>query len=35
MNIAVCTSATNNDDARELLAGFGFPFKRDNDDDTK
>jgi large subunit ribosomal protein L5 len=35
MNIAVCTSATNHDDARELLAGFGFPFKRDNDDDTK
>ena len=32
MNIAICTTATSNQEARELLAAFGFPFKRDDDE---
>ncbi len=32
MNIAICTTATSNQEARELLAAFGLPFKRDDDD---
>jgi large subunit ribosomal protein L5 len=32
MNIAICTTANSNDEARELLAAFGLPFKRDDDD---
>ncbi|MEO1281427.1 MAG: 50S ribosomal protein L5 [Pseudomonadota bacterium] len=28
MDIVVCTSAPNNDEARELLSGFNFPFKK-------
>ncbi|RUM78284.1 MAG: 50S ribosomal protein L5, partial [Candidatus Thioglobus sp.] len=27
MDIAITTSATNNDDAKKLLAMFNFPFK--------
>ncbi len=31
MDIVICTTATNNDEARELLAGFNMPFsKKDN-----
>ena len=33
MNIALCTSARNNDEARELLTRFGFPFKREDQDE--
>ena len=29
MNIAICTSTSNNDEARELLSGFGMPFRRE------
>ena len=32
INIAICTTATSNQEARELLAAFGFPFKRDDDE---
>ena len=32
MNIAICTTSNSNDEARELLAAFGLPFKRDDDD---
>jgi len=28
MNISINTSATNDEEARELLKGFGFPFRR-------
>lgn len=30
MNIAICTSTESDDEARELLAGFGMPFVRDD-----
>ena len=33
MNIAICTTAASNDEARELLAAFGLPFKRDDEED--
>ena len=33
MNITIVTSATNDDEARELLRGFGMPFKADDADD--
>jgi large subunit ribosomal protein L5 len=29
MNIAICTTANTNEEARELITGFGFPFKKD------
>ncbi|HIF30685.1 MAG TPA: 50S ribosomal protein L5 [Planctomycetaceae bacterium] len=29
MNITICTSVSNDDEARELLRGFGMPFRRD------
>jgi large subunit ribosomal protein L5 len=29
MNIAICTTAESNDEARELLRHFGFPFARE------
>lgn len=29
MNIAICTTSHSNDEARDLLAGFGMPFERD------
>jgi large subunit ribosomal protein L5 len=32
MNIAICTTARNDDEARELLTRFGLPFKREGDD---
>jgi large subunit ribosomal protein L5 len=32
MNIAICTTANSDDEARELLAAFGLPFKRDDDE---
>jgi large subunit ribosomal protein L5 len=32
MNIAICTTANSNQEARDLLAAFGLPFKRDDDD---
>ncbi|GIW71440.1 MAG: 50S ribosomal protein L5 [Planctomycetota bacterium] len=28
MNIAICTTARTDEEARELIAGFGFPFQR-------
>jgi large subunit ribosomal protein L5 len=28
MDITIVTSANSDEEARELLAGFGFPFKR-------
>jgi large subunit ribosomal protein L5 len=28
MDITICTTATNNDDAKALLEAFGFPFRR-------
>ena len=31
MNIALCTSSHSNDEARELLAGFGLPFEREDE----
>ncbi|MAG92281.1 MAG: 50S ribosomal protein L5 [Pirellulaceae bacterium] len=31
MNITLCTTADNNDEARELLREFGFPFQRESD----
>ncbi len=30
MNITIATSSSNNDDALELLIGFGFPFRNSN-----
>jgi large subunit ribosomal protein L5 len=30
MNITICTSGGSDDDARELLRGFGMPFRRDD-----
>lgn len=32
MNIAICMTGGSNDDSRELLKKFGFPFKRPDDD---
>ncbi|RME72666.1 MAG: 50S ribosomal protein L5 [Planctomycetota bacterium] len=29
MNIAICTTAKTDEEARELIRGFGFPFKKD------
>lgn len=29
MNITICTSVSNDDEARELLRGFGMPFRRE------
>jgi large subunit ribosomal protein L5 len=29
MNITICSSSDSNDDARELLRGFGMPFRRE------
>jgi hypothetical protein len=29
MNITICSSTDSNDDARELLRGFGMPFRRE------
>jgi large subunit ribosomal protein L5 len=29
MNITICTSSNSNDDSRELLRGFGMPFRRE------
>jgi large subunit ribosomal protein L5 len=29
MNITICTSSDSNDDSRELLRGFGMPFRRE------
>jgi large subunit ribosomal protein L5 len=29
MNITICTSAHSNDESRELLRGFGMPFRRE------
>jgi large subunit ribosomal protein L5 len=29
MNITICTSADSNDESRELLRGFGMPFRRE------
>lgn len=31
MNIAICTTANNNEEASELLAQFGVPFQRDDE----
>jgi large subunit ribosomal protein L5 len=31
MNITICSSGDSNDDARELLRGFGVPFQREGD----
>jgi large subunit ribosomal protein L5 len=28
MDITICTTATNDEDARALLSAFGFPFRR-------
>ncbi len=33
MNIAICFSGHSDDDSRELLKAFGFPFKRPDDED--
>jgi large subunit ribosomal protein L5 len=32
MNIAMCCSSDSDDESRELLAGFGVPFKNENSD---
>lgn len=32
MNIAMCCSTDSDDESRELLAGFGVPFKNENSD---
>jgi large subunit ribosomal protein L5 len=32
MNIAMCCSTDSDDESRELLAGFGMPFKNENSD---
>jgi large subunit ribosomal protein L5 len=29
MNITICCSSDSNDEARELLRGFGIPFRRE------
>ncbi len=31
MNVTICTSTSSNDEARELLHGFGMPFHRDEE----
>jgi large subunit ribosomal protein L5 len=30
MNITICTSSDSNDESRELLRGFGMPFRRED-----
>jgi large subunit ribosomal protein L5 len=32
MNIAICCSSDSDDESRELLQGFGMPFKNENSD---
>lgn len=32
MNIAICCSTDSDDESREMLAGFGVPFKNENSD---
>lgn len=32
MNVTICCSGGSNDASRELLRGFGMPFRRDNED---
>lgn len=32
MNVTICCSGNSNDASRELLRGFGMPFKRDDDE---